>query len=150
MKNRTLRSTLLVTAGFILFGAATAQAEPYCREYTKNVQIGNRTEQSYGTACQQPDGSWRIQSADDRQSVGSTLPEEQIVENDVTYTPPPTVIVQDPGYYYYSGPPYRQQAYYYPYYRGYYHGYYGHGGYYGGHRGGHRGGGGHGAVSFSW
>jgi surface antigen len=32
----------------------------YCREYQNTVQIGGRGEQSYGTACRQPDGSWRV------------------------------------------------------------------------------------------
>lgn len=40
------------------------EAEPvaasYCREYTQRVNIGNHVEESYGTACQQPDGSWKI------------------------------------------------------------------------------------------
>lgn len=31
-----------------------------CREYTLDAEIGGRTEQVYGTACRQPDGSWRI------------------------------------------------------------------------------------------
>ena len=32
----------------------------YCREFTQTVTIGNRTEEAYGTACRQPDGSWQI------------------------------------------------------------------------------------------
>ena len=32
----------------------------YCREYQQTVTVGGRTEQAYGTACRQPDGSWRI------------------------------------------------------------------------------------------
>lgn len=32
----------------------------YCREYTNRVVVGNRTQESYGTACLQPDGSWKI------------------------------------------------------------------------------------------
>jgi len=32
----------------------------YCREFQQTVTIGGRSEQGYGTACQQPDGSWRI------------------------------------------------------------------------------------------
>lgn len=32
----------------------------YCREYTTRVQVGGRTQQGYGTACRQPDGSWRM------------------------------------------------------------------------------------------
>jgi surface antigen len=31
-----------------------------CREYSLNAMIGGRSEQVYGTACRQPDGSWRI------------------------------------------------------------------------------------------
>lgn len=34
----------------------------YCREYTQTVTIGGRPQQSYGTACRQPDGSWRVVS----------------------------------------------------------------------------------------
>ncbi len=32
----------------------------YCREYQQTVNIGGRTEQAYGTACRQPDGSWQV------------------------------------------------------------------------------------------
>ena len=34
----------------------------YCREYQQTVSIGGRTERAYGTACRQPDGSWRTDS----------------------------------------------------------------------------------------
>jgi surface antigen len=30
-----------------------------CREYTMDTVIGGRAEKVYGTACRQPDGSWR-------------------------------------------------------------------------------------------
>ncbi len=32
----------------------------YCREYQQSVVIDGRQERAYGTACRQPDGSWRI------------------------------------------------------------------------------------------
>jgi surface antigen len=32
----------------------------YCREYTQNVYIGGELHKAYGTACRQPDGSWKI------------------------------------------------------------------------------------------
>jgi len=32
-----------------------------CREYIIDAVIGGRKEKVYGTACRQPDGSWRIQ-----------------------------------------------------------------------------------------
>ena len=35
-------------------------AGQYCREYQQTVNIGGRTEQAYGTACRQPDGSWKV------------------------------------------------------------------------------------------
>jgi len=33
----------------------------YCREYQQTVYIGGEPHESYGTACRQPDGSWKIQ-----------------------------------------------------------------------------------------
>lgn len=32
----------------------------YCREFTQTVMIGGRNESATGTACRQPDGTWRI------------------------------------------------------------------------------------------
>ncbi len=32
----------------------------YCREYHQTVWIGGQQQQAYGTACRQPDGSWKI------------------------------------------------------------------------------------------
>jgi surface antigen len=32
----------------------------YCREYQQTVTVGGKTEQAYGTACRQPDGSWKV------------------------------------------------------------------------------------------
>ena len=34
----------------------------YCREYTQTINVGGERHQSYGTACRQPDGTWRIVS----------------------------------------------------------------------------------------
>jgi surface antigen len=34
----------------------------YCREYTQTITIGGEKHQSYGTACRQADGTWRIVS----------------------------------------------------------------------------------------
>lgn len=34
----------------------------YCREYRTKIQVGNEWKSAYGTACQQPDGQWQIQS----------------------------------------------------------------------------------------
>ena len=32
----------------------------YCREYQHTIYVGGKAERGYGTACQQPDGSWQI------------------------------------------------------------------------------------------
>ena len=32
----------------------------YCREFTQTVKIGGEEHQAYGTACRQPDGSWKL------------------------------------------------------------------------------------------
>ncbi len=32
----------------------------YCREFTQTINVGGRSEEAYGTACRQPDGSWQI------------------------------------------------------------------------------------------
>ena len=37
----------------------TAQGQP-CREYQTSVVIDGRTQTAYGTACRQPDGTWRV------------------------------------------------------------------------------------------
>ena len=32
----------------------------YCREYQATAEIGSQSRQTYGIACRQPDGSWRL------------------------------------------------------------------------------------------
>jgi surface antigen len=34
----------------------------YCREFQQTITIGGQQEQSFGTACRQPDGAWKIVS----------------------------------------------------------------------------------------
>jgi len=38
-----------------------APSGQYCREYQQEIIVGGEPQKSYGTACRQPDGSWRIQ-----------------------------------------------------------------------------------------
>lgn len=33
----------------------------YCREFRQDVKIGDEDHQAYGTACRQPDGTWKIE-----------------------------------------------------------------------------------------
>lgn len=32
----------------------------YCREYQTQVKVGGQIRNSYGTACEQPDGEWEV------------------------------------------------------------------------------------------
>jgi surface antigen len=34
----------------------------YCREFQTNVTVEGKSDKAYGTACRQPDGSWKIVS----------------------------------------------------------------------------------------
>lgn len=38
----------------------TSSEGRYCREYTQGIKIGGESQQAYGTACRNPDGSWEI------------------------------------------------------------------------------------------
>jgi surface antigen len=38
----------------------TSTSGRYCREYQQTVTVDGRQQSAYGTACQQPDGSWQI------------------------------------------------------------------------------------------
>jgi surface antigen len=38
----------------------TSSSGQYCREFQQTITVGGKTEQGYGTACRQPDGSWKI------------------------------------------------------------------------------------------
>ncbi len=39
-----------------------AQSNAYCREYQTTVILDGKEQSAYGTACQQPDGSWKVVS----------------------------------------------------------------------------------------
>lgn len=32
----------------------------HCRDYEQTITVGGRTERAWGTACREPDGTWRI------------------------------------------------------------------------------------------
>lgn len=34
----------------------------YCREFTQTIMVGGKSQEAYGTACRQPDGTWKMQS----------------------------------------------------------------------------------------
>ncbi len=38
----------------------TSSSGRYCREFQQTITVGGKTQQGYGTACRQPDGTWQI------------------------------------------------------------------------------------------
>jgi len=34
----------------------------YCREFQQSITVGGQTQDAYGTACRQPDGTWKVVS----------------------------------------------------------------------------------------
>lgn len=105
-----------ITAGIILTtGASSARAgydTDYCREYTRPVQIGGRTQEAYGQACLQPDGAWRIVNEDLSDRVVATPRDYYDVDRErVVYVESGPQVV-------FAGPPRR----YYKRHHGWYHG----------------------------
>lgn len=72
-------------------------AQPYCREYNGQVIVGGRYQQSYGTACMQPDGAWQISTPN-----GMGTPVGYIAPPPYGYAPPtyyaPAPIYTAPAY----------------------------------------------------
>jgi len=58
----------------------------YCREYRQTVTVAGEQQQAYGTACRQPDGSWRMSSAE------RPAPRAQVIRQTRVY-------VREPVYY---------------------------------------------------
>lgn len=89
-------------SGAALVGAPDDARADYCREYTRTVYIGNRTQEAYGTACLQPDGSWMIVG----EGLGNDIPSnvndvEYVIRDNNHYVTPPRVVYYErrPTYY---------------------------------------------------
>lgn len=98
------RYALAAVATLLAAGAASAQyvpatyQEPYCREFTKVVNVGGQAQSAYGQACRQPDGSWQIVSDD----IPTTQPVQYYPQdNYVAYQPAPQPVAyyEQPTYY---------------------------------------------------
>jgi surface antigen len=51
-----------VSGGYVGDYDATPDADThFCREYTQETRINGTIQESYGTACLQPDGTWKIE-----------------------------------------------------------------------------------------
>ena len=78
--------------------ASPASGQEYCREYTSQAVIDGKPQDMVGTACQQPDGRWKL--------VDGTAP----APDGQQASPPPAVAYPYPYpypyYYYYPYPTY--------------------------------------------
>jgi len=55
-----VREPAYVEGGYV-GGGSMPESSRHCREFTQQIKIGNEVKESYGTACLQPDGTWRIE-----------------------------------------------------------------------------------------
>ena len=71
--------------------------DEYCREFTQTIEVGGKKEEGYGTACQQPDGSWKVV---EESGLGSDEGESvYTVENKRIYVEPSTTFIYERDYY---------------------------------------------------
>lgn len=91
-KMGALLTSVIALAGY----ASAAEAQSYCREYTKAVMVGGQMQPGYGLACLQPDGAWEMQLAGDGyQKVGQDYLPYPPAPN---YGPPPSYYAPVPHY----------------------------------------------------
>lgn len=81
MKTKSLLMAVLALGAVMAFTPAKAQAQDYCREYTRTVYIGNREQVAYGTACYQPNGDWKIVDETDRSRIGQRFRNEDMTRS---------------------------------------------------------------------
>jgi hypothetical protein len=100
MTIKTIAATLALLAPLAAHAQVTsgpAGNQPYCREFTQTVTIGNKTQQGWGTACLQPDGSWQIQpntvQNDDAATATPQPGVQYVVEDQSVYLVPPEPFV---------------------------------------------------------
>ena len=68
-----------------------------CREFNTPVTIGGQQQQAYGTACMEPDGSWKIE-----QQIAGQPPQSYVVAPQAYQSYYPADYLADPWFY---GPP---------------------------------------------
>jgi hypothetical protein len=74
-----------------------AASQQGCREFDTPVTIGGQQQQAYGTACLQPDGSWKIE-----QHIADQPPQTYVIAPQVYQSYYPPSYLADPWFY---GPP---------------------------------------------
>jgi hypothetical protein len=99
IKNSVIGAVVAMAA---LAGSGGEAKAEQCREYTRTVNIGNRVQEAYGTACLQSDGSWMIVG----EGLGNDIPVnasnvDYVIHDNNRYVTPQRVVYYDarPNYY---------------------------------------------------
>ena len=121
MKNKLLKVLSLSAMLLSYNNAAQAKEYSYCREYTKDVKVGTKTQTAYGTACQEIDGTWRIIATDDNLNFDEEVAEIeqqpiQVVDNHayISHRPYPIFTFFGPRFSFFNFRPQYQKNYYRP------------------------------------
>jgi hypothetical protein len=75
--------------------AAPTGGNQYCREYTITAIVDGKPQETVGTACQEPDGRWRIMDPGEGQAGAGSAPPQQ----GYYYAPYPYYYAPYPYYY---------------------------------------------------
>lgn len=101
-----MKKIVWLTGALLLTGLSTAAHanQPYCREYTKQVSVGGRVQEGYGTACMQPDGSWAVSDEQTQpdpniQLAGGYYGTYSFNNGPIYAAPPPVYYPPAPQYY---------------------------------------------------
>lgn len=113
---KTFKAGLLGFLGTLAFFGSGTEAKAYdndyCREYTRTVYIGGRSEDAYGRACLQPNGDWMIVDEDlGYNDVPDNVTNVNYVirDNNRTYVPQRVVYYSQPHVNYYRSRPVQPQ-----------------------------------------
>ncbi len=93
---KTLIIGMSVAAAGLAVAPSDAKAGDYCREYTRTVYIGNRTQEAYGTACLQPNGDWMIVGENARNDIPDYASNvDYVIRDNNRYIEPQRVVYYD-------------------------------------------------------
>ncbi len=85
--------------------AVSAPIASNCREFSDTITINGQPQQAHGTACQQPDGSWRIVDQGQSGTPGAPATTQTVPGYYPAYPYPYDPYYSYPYYPYYYGPP---------------------------------------------
>lgn len=100
IKTKIMGAAALVLAAIGFAPEAKAYDQSYCREYTRTVYVGGRSQDAFGQACLQPDGDWVIVG----EGLGNDIPAyadnvNYVIRDNRRVVTPTRVVYYDRSYY---------------------------------------------------